>query len=105
MNVRNRVHVRTTEFCLCCRAAYKTAHADGGASNRLLQLKVNKLAKVMHYFSQLKLLKDCTADPFCTNLQNYQVGVPNENDDSNIAQFGDDNDDVEDNNDNLKDEY
>ena len=91
------------EFYLRCRTAYKIARADRGASNRVLRLKSNKVATVTHYFSQLKLWKDCTTDPFWTWLQNYQVGAPDE-DDSNVAQFGDDNDAVEDNNSNLKDE-
>ena len=62
-NVRNRAHIASSEFYLRCRTAYKTARANSGASNRVLRIKVNKVAKVTHYFSQLKLWKDCTTDP------------------------------------------
>ena len=89
-NVRNRAHISTHDFYLHCRTAYKIARADSGVSDRVLQLKANKVAKVTHYFSPLKLWKDCTADPMWTWLENYRVDAPDE-DESNIAQFGDDN--------------
>ena len=63
MSSRARGLFSVPEFYGHCRAIYQVAR-EHGATERALRIKVNKVARVTHYFSAFKLWKDCTSpDP------------------------------------------
>jgi hypothetical protein len=71
------------EFYGHCRAIYQVAR-EHGATERALRIKVNKVARVTHYFSALKLWKDCSSpDP------TFQWFFPASSNDTLVAQVGD----------------
>ena len=59
--IRSRMRISTTYFYIHCRSIYDLARQHQGASKRELRIKVNKAARVTHYFSAVKLWKDCTS--------------------------------------------